>query len=72
MATRADNLQTALDNIAARLADVTANPKPSYSVDGESVSWTEYFNALTQQQLALEQALQRANGPFEVRSRGIT
>jgi len=70
MATRAENLQTALDGIAAKLADMSANPKPDYSVDGESYSWAGLFQMLTAQQKELEQALQRANGPFEVRSRG--
>ena len=70
MATRAENLQTALDGIAAKLADMSANPKPDYSVDGESYSWAGLFQMLVAQQKELEQALQRASGPFEVRSRG--
>lgn len=72
MATRAENLQTALDNIAARLAEMTVNPKPDYSVDGESYSWAGLFQMLTAQQTELEKALQRASGPFEVRSQGTT
>ena len=70
MATRAQNLQTALDNIAARLAEITASPKPSYSIDGESVSWTEYFSALMAQQSALRTELAQASGPYAVISQG--
>ena len=74
MATRAANLQTALNNTAERLADLTANPKPSYSVDGESWSWSEYLSMLIDKQEALRKALQAATngGAFEVRSRGLT
>jgi hypothetical protein len=68
--TRAQNLTAALDNIARQLADMTASPKPSYSVGDRSVSWTEHFNSLLDQQEALEVALQRCDGPFEVRTQG--
>lgn len=65
-----DDLITARDNIAAQIASITANPKPSYSIDGQSVSWGEHFNNLMSQLKELESAVQRAGGPFEVRSWG--
>lgn len=71
IATRADLLTTAINNIAQRLADITANPKPTYTEDGASYDWAGYFAMLTDKQLALEQALQRCDGPFEVRSMGF-
>jgi hypothetical protein len=37
-----DNLILARDHIAANLAAETLNPKPSYSIDGESVDWTSW------------------------------
>lgn len=70
MATRAQNLQTALDNIAARIAAITANPKPDYSVDGKSYSWSGYLSMLITQSKALEEALVRAGGPYEISNRG--
>ncbi len=54
-----------------RILDVTANPKPNYAVDGENYEWSEYLAMLISQQKALEEARQRADGPFEVRSTGI-
>lgn len=66
MATEAENIQTALNNIAAQLADMTANPKPSYSNNGRSVSWGEHFNNLLGAQKALREQLVAAQGPFEV------
>ena len=29
-----------------RIAELTAQPKPTYSIDGQSVSWTEYLRQL--------------------------
>jgi hypothetical protein len=46
MATSLENLTAALANLDARLLEVTAAPKPSYGIDGKSVSWGEYFNNL--------------------------
>ncbi len=69
MATARENLQTARDNVALRIKQITESPKPSYSIDGKSVSWTEYLDMLLRQFRELE-AL--ANGPFEVRSRAVS
>jgi hypothetical protein len=63
-----DNLKAVKENIAARLAEITASPKPSYSIDGQSVSWTEYFNSLVQQ---LKEIEAREQEPWEIRQRAI-
>jgi hypothetical protein len=47
MATWAQNLQTAINNATATLADVTANPRPTYDVQGDTVKWAEYVEMLT-------------------------
>lgn len=60
-----DDLKTTRDQIAANLVTITANPKPSYMIDGQSVQWTAYFNALTNQMKAIEEAIARAEGPDE-------
>lgn len=60
-----DDLNTAKANIAARLVDITANPKPDYSIDGQSVSWTSYFNSLIGQMDALNRLIQVEGGPVE-------
>jgi len=28
------------------IAEMTANPKPSYNIDGQSVQWTDYLKQL--------------------------
>lgn len=70
MATAAANLATARNNIAQQLADMTADPKPSYSVDGKSVSWGEHFSNLTNLLRTIEENIQVVGGPFEIRSWG--
>lgn len=66
MATRKENLQTALDRCTAALADLYTNPRPDYSIDGRSYSWSALRKSLLEEQMQLEEALQRADGPFEV------
>jgi len=61
-------IQTALLNVAQQLADMTASPKPTYSVDGKSVSWGEHFNNLLASQQKLREQLQKAQGPFTLTS----
>lgn len=68
MATPAQNLTTAYESLAAKLAEVMADPKPSYSVDGVSLDWGAYYRMLTEQMKAVREALLLANGPFEVTS----
>ena len=71
MPTDLENLNTSLSNIYQQLADMTANPKPSYSVGGRSVSWGEHFNNLLKAQESIMMMIQRLGGPFEVRSWGV-
>lgn len=61
MATYLENLTTARDNIAARLAEITAQPKPSYDVDGQRVEWNDYFKALTDQLAKLTETINGAS-----------
>jgi hypothetical protein len=41
-----DQLQTIRAQTLARIAEVTAEPKPSYNIDGQSVSWNDYLKTL--------------------------
>ncbi len=66
MATESQNIAASLENIAQQMADLTANPKPSYSENGRSLSWGEHFNNLLAAQKQLREQLQKAQGPFEI------
>ncbi len=65
------NLQVAKANVAAILAQITADPKPSYSIDGQSVSWESYFSMLTGKLEALNKLIQVEGGPFEQRTQAL-
>ena len=41
-----EQLKTIRSQTLARIAEITAEPKPSYSVDGQSVSWNDYLKTL--------------------------
>ena len=62
MATRLENLEAALDALAAALA---ANAgKPNYSIDGQTVSWGELMDRMAK----LQEAIANEQGPFEVQT----
>ncbi len=66
-----ENLHTARDQIAANLATITAEPKPNYSIDGQSVSWQSLVESYTQQLARLDDLIAAAE-PFEIFSQGTT
>lgn len=72
MATITENLATAKANLAANLAAITANPKPSYSVDGKSYSWTEYMTALLAAMKSIDEQVVDEEGPSETSISGYT
>lgn len=65
MSTPAADIGVAIANIAAQIKDITANPKPDYSVNGQSISWASYLAMLNGQLVALQQAQQSLSGPFQ-------
>lgn len=64
MATYAENLVTTRNQIAATLAEITLNPKPSYSVANQSVSWNEYRSSLMADLEKLNALIQQSGSPF--------
>lgn len=67
-----DSLTASQANIAATLASITASPKPSYSIDGQSISWTEYHAMLVAQLKELNLLIAIADGPFEYVTQGVS
>jgi len=65
MATDAENIATIKSNALARLAEITAAPKPSYSENGRSWSWNEYHKML-REQVDWANSQLAAQEPFEV------
>jgi hypothetical protein len=66
-----DQLATIKANTLAQMAEVSAEKKPSYSVDGQSFNWQQYMEYLQRrvewcnQQMAAEE-------PFEFPTQGYT
>ncbi len=71
MADDAQQLQLIKSQTLALIQSLTLEPKPSYQLDGQSVSWSDYLSQLRStvewcdRQLAM-------SAPFEIRSRGCT
>lgn len=67
MATPAQNLETEYANWCAKLAEVSANPRPDYTLPGgASVKFGEYYKFLQEARDKARAALLAAQGPFEV------
>lgn len=71
MATDAENLATARSNFIAKLADVSANPKPSYNVNGQQFDWVGYYQFLTAQVNAIDQLIAANDGAYEIAVEGV-
>ncbi|HEX3870237.1 MAG TPA: hypothetical protein VHV77_07375 [Pirellulales bacterium] len=71
MPTLLENLMTARQNVAANLAEITAQPKPTYAIDGQEVSWQSLFESYVAQLQALNAQIAAAD-PFEGVSQGYS
>lgn len=72
MPTDAEQLATIKSQVLAVLVEITAQPKPTYDIDGQNVSWTEYHKMLMEQLAELDTLIAAARGPFEIHSQGYT
>lgn len=66
------DLEAALETLDAKILEVFTNPKPNYSIDGQSVSWDDHRQKLLDQRKGLMEALQMAGGPVERISIGVS
>ena len=55
----------------AQLESLRAEPKPSYSIDGQSISWTDYADSLQRTIDWCDRKLLDCD-PFEFKSEGTT
>lgn len=54
MPTNLERLQQTYDNLVALREQVTRNPKPNYTVDGERYDWGDYLESLSKQIAAVK------------------
>ena len=66
-----EQIRTIKSQTLAIIAELTASPKPTYYVDGQTVSWNDYLARL---QATVDWCERKLAGeePFEIRSQGIT
>jgi hypothetical protein len=71
MSSDLEQIRTIRSQTLAIMADLTADPKPTYYIDGQSVSWNAYLARL---QATVDWCEKKLAGeePFEIRSQGTT
>lgn len=67
----AQQLQLIKSQTLALIQSLTLDPKPSYQLDGQSVSWGDYLAQLRSTVEWCDRQLAQSE-PFEIRSRGCT
>jgi hypothetical protein len=71
MPTDAERIIAIKSQTLALIQQITLQPKPSYTIDAQTVSWTDY---LTQLQATVAWCDRQLDGetPTEIRSQGMT
>lgn len=71
MPTDLEQIVTIKSQTLARMAEITAQPKPTYQIDGQSVAWGDY---LVQLQKTVDWCNEKLadESPVEVQSQGYT
>lgn len=60
-------METALANVEAKIVEVSANPKPEYTIDGKTVKWSDYFRMLMENRKEILAAAVQEN-PYYLKS----
>ncbi|HEY4309853.1 MAG TPA: hypothetical protein VGN12_10415 [Pirellulales bacterium] len=71
MPTDLDQLQAIKSQALAIIADLTAAPKPTYTIDGQQVAWSDYLAQLRQTVAWCDDQIAR-DEPFETQMRGFS
>lgn len=66
------DLQALKTATIARLTEITAEPKPSYIIDGQNIQWSAYRDALWNQLREIKAEIKSLSAPVEVLTRGFT
>ncbi len=71
MPSDAQQIATVKTQTLARIAEITAQPKPTYSVDGQNIAWGDY---LMQLRATVDWCNEKLAGeePFEFQSQGYS
>lgn len=59
-------ISTIRSQTLALIAEMTAHPKPTYNIDGQSVAWTDYLAQLQKTVEWCDRMLDREEQPVEI------
>jgi hypothetical protein len=71
MPTDLEQIATIKTQTLARIVEITAQPKPTYDIDGQKVNWETYLKQLQTTAAWCDQQL-NANDPYEATSQAVT
>lgn len=71
MPTNAEQIATIKSQTLARMTEITAQPKPTYQIDGQLVAWGDYLAQLQRTVNWCNEQL-AAESPIEVRSQAYS
>ncbi|MCL2744781.1 MAG: hypothetical protein FWE67_13110 [Planctomycetaceae bacterium] len=58
--------ETIRSQILSVIAEITANPKPTYSIDGQSIKWNEYLAQLQKSVDWCNENIEKESAPIEI------
>ena len=64
-------IETIKTQTLQQIVDLRVNPKPTYTIDGQNVSWESYLESLQKTVDWCDKKLSQYD-PFEIRSQGYT
>ncbi len=70
MATDAENLATIKSQIIQQIKDVTANPKPTYTIRNQTVQWQQHLDSLWAKLEKIDAMVAANAGTTEIESFG--
>lgn len=71
MSSETEQISTIRAQTLTQLEELRASPKPTYSIDGQSVAWVDYVESLQRTIDWCDRKLLDCD-PFEIRSEGTT
>ena len=66
-----ENLATIRSNILTKLASEPSSPKVSYSIDGQTVNYNDWYRMMWGQLQEVNKQIAASGGPFEVETLGL-
>ena len=66
MPTDSQNMATAINSLTAAIAAACENPKPNYTIDGQTVSHSDYLKGLFESLAMAREQQASIQGPWQI------